>query len=470
MTESICETIMELSALFRTLMLAACFAGLWNRLIEPKVQKRTVILYVAIAVYLMILDALEAPPYLKYPPAFIICIAYGYLFKICKWEKPAFLLLFLYNLHTMSFLVANSAYQLISKYMNKRLDMGASDIVEKIYLQTSLLSILLMVLYAAILTVLCVIVYKMKFDLSDMSGVECTFLSVLNIAGIILTYMIVQLSVVPLEKEVFILYDDASDFLWKVPIIAMLLLIGEFSSIFIFCRYKKYLIEREGIIARGLGLKQLECRLEEAQTLYGSLRGLRHDIKNHMQTIQGLIRSGEMEESEIYMERLNETIEKIDGKFCTGNTLCDVILNDKYRIARKDNIEISADFRYERGVADFDLGIILSNLCDNAIEACRKVMTGERRIDISFFSTGPCVMLTVKNTYDGKEIQWTEDGLPLSSKHEDGICKDYHGVGLKNVSAIAEANYGKLRIDASGDEFCATVMLQKKDNTGPVAT
>lgn len=466
MTKSTCEMIMELSSLFRTIMLASCFIGLWNYLIEPKLQRRNAILYVGIALYLIVLDKLEFSPYVRYLPVFIVCIAYGYIFKICKWEKPVFLLLFLYNLHTMSFLISNSIYQVISECMNQRLDMSSPDVVEKIYFQTGVLSIFFMILYAAILIMLCMIFIKMHLEISDISVTEFVFLSVLNMAGIILAYMIVQLSVVPLENDVFILYDEASDFLWKVPIIAILLLVGEYSSILIFCRYKKYLFERERVISRELGLKQLESRFEEAQTLYGNLRGLRHDIKNHMQTIQGLISSGESQATNAYMERLNEAIEEIDGKFSTGNTLCDVILNDKYRIAKKDNIKMSVDFRYDKGISDFDFGIILSNLCDNAIEACRKVQAQERWIDISFTGVGPCVLLSVRNSYDEKDIIWGEDGLPLSSKHqlsERDIQTNNHGMGLKNVSVIAEAYLGKVQIDTNENEFLVSVMLQKRN-------
>lgn len=470
MTENACEMLMQMSAVFRTLILLSCFIGLWNHLIESQTKKRKIILYFVIALYLLVLDWINVPVYLRYLPIFVVCIAYVYIFKICKWEKTIFLLLFLYNLHTMAFSIANSIYQILCKYMDGRLDMSAPDVVEKIYLQTGILQIALMILYAMILVILYLIFIGLNPKISDISVTELIFLSVLNIVGIIQTYMIVGLTVVPLKEEVFVLYDEASDFLWKVPVTAMLLLFGEYSSIYIFCRYKKFLMEREGVISRELGLKQLEQRFEEAQVLYGNLRSLRHDIKNHMQTIQGLSLSGE---AKAYVEKLNGVIEEIDVKFSTGNTLCDVILNDKYRIARKNNIEFSVDFRYESGISDFDLGIILSNLCDNAIEACLKVQNQDRRIDISYTGAGPCVLLSVSNSYDGKEVIFGENGLPLSSKNipanTNGQSID-HGMGLKNVSVIAEIYLGKVQIATSRNEFRITVMLQKRENVSPVAT
>ena len=40
MTENTCNLIMELSAVFQTLVLILCFMGLWNHLIEPEREKR----------------------------------------------------------------------------------------------------------------------------------------------------------------------------------------------------------------------------------------------------------------------------------------------------------------------------------------------------------------------------------------------------------------------------------------------
>lgn len=461
MTESICNVIMEVSSVSRTIVLLGCFIVLWNYLIEHEQKMRKIVLFAGITCYLIVLDFIEIPPLIRYIPVFVVCIIYVYYWKLCKWEKPVFLLLFLYNLHTMSFLIANSLYQLLGNGWNAKLDMDAPDVVEQIYFQTALLQIVFMVMYILIFMIVCYAFLRLKLELSDMTAMEFVFLSVHSIAGIILAFMIVRISVVPLEDKVFILYDQASDMLWKIPTIAVLLLIGEYASIFIFTNYKKYLLERESVISRELGLKQLEARFEEAQVLYGNLRSLRHDMKNHMQTIQGLIDLGQVQDSKEYMDRLNKTMEDIDGKFDTGNILCDVVLNDKYRIALKNQIDMSADFTYDGGIADFDMGIILSNLCDNAIEGCME-MKKDRWISISLISSGPCVLLTVRNSYDGKAIRWDNNGLPISTKMDDVGKGEYHGMGLRNVLAIADAYFGKMQITTEKNEFCVTVMLQKR--------
>lgn len=481
MTEQICAMISQASALFRTVMLAFVFMGLWNRLIETRFRKRKVLLFIEIVIYLIMLDAIAIPAFIRYITVFLICVVYCLVFKICKWEKPAFLLLYLYNLHTMAFLVANSFYQLLIKSMNDRLDMTSPDVVEKIYLHAGILQIVFMILYAIILLLLFLVFSKLKLKLEELSFAEFIFLSVLNVVGIILAYMVVKLMVVPLENDVFILYDEVSDFLWEIPIIAVLLLIGEYSSIYVFCQYKKILVERESVIVRQQQLKQLQYRFEEAQLLYGNLRSLRHDMKNHMQTIQGLVAAGESKKATEYVGKLNDAIEEIDCKYCTGNTLCDVVLNDKYRQAKRDNIEMSVDFKFVHGILDFDMGIILSNLCDNAIEACRELPVPDRRVELSLLENGPCVLITVTNPYAGEIVFDREDGFPVSDKYDvtgkrddsdyiDKLRHGEHGIGLHNVAAIADSYLGSMQIDVDNNLFSVTVMLQKKVEEGPVAT
>ncbi|MFR3343162.1 MAG: GHKL domain-containing protein [Anaerobutyricum sp.] len=70
----------------------------------------------------------------------------------------------------------------------------------------------------------------------------------------------------------------------------------------------------------------------------------------------------------------------MDYKFNTGNAVTDVIINDKYQKA--ENAGISFPVKFNLGETDtisaFDIGIILNNLLDNAIEACEKLEQEQR--------------------------------------------------------------------------------------------
>ena len=69
----------------------------------------------------------------------------------------------------------------------------------------------------------------------------------------------------------------------------------------------------------------------------------------------------------------------------------------------------------------------------------------------------------MENSFDGN-IHWQEGGLlPLSTKERMApTLMTEHGIGLKNVSDIAERYYGGVSIKIGEQVFHVTVMLQRE--------
>ncbi len=146
----------------------------------------------------------------------------------------------------------------------------------------------------------------------------------------------------------------------------------------------------------------------------------------------------------------------------TGNAVTDVILNDKCRRAEKAGIRFEADFRYGGEIPVFDLGIILNNLLDNAIEACEKMEPGKGFIRLALKRKKQFLLLNVENSFDGAVP--IRKGRPLPATTKQSILPDIvteHGIGLENVRDIAERYFGGVNIKVKGDVFHVTVMLQQ---------
>ena len=171
----------------------------------------------------------------------------------------------------------------------------------------------------------------------------------------------------------------------------VLIYVGEISAIYIYQNYKKLQKERQKHFVEEQLVKAMKQRLEEAENFYGSIRRVRHEMKNHMTNIKGLVASEKYDEVENYIEKLDETIQTMDYKFNTGNAVTDVIINDKYQKA--ENAGISFQVKFNLGETDtisaFDIGIILNNLLDNAIEACEKLEQEQRYICLLYTSPSP---------------------------------------------------------------------------------
>ena len=204
-------------------------------------------------------------------------------------------------------------------------------------------------------------------------------------------------------------------------------------------------------------------RLEEAENFYGSIRKVRHEMKNHMANIKGLAGAGEYGEIEDYVRRMDETMQELEYKYVTGNAVTDVIINDKYRRAEKAGIRFDSDFQYGGEIPVFDLGIILNNLLDNALEACEKLEPGKGFIRLTMKRKKQFVLLDVENSFDGAvPVQAGGRFIPPTTKQSTlpGIITE-HGIGLENVRDVAERYLGGVNIKVKGDVFHVTVMLQQ---------
>lgn len=248
--------------------------------------------------------------------------------------------------------------------------------------------------------------------------------------------------------------------------IAVLLCAGEISAIYIFRGYKELQGEREKHFVEEQQTKALKRRLEEAEHFYGSIRRVRHEMKNHLANIKGLVAGEKYGEVETYIEKLDATIQELDYKFSTGNAVTDVIINDKYRRASDAGITCRVKFEYRETdtVSAFDLGIILNNLLDNAIEACEKLEQEKRHISLTLKRKSHFLLIEVENNFDGK-LEWREgESFPATTKQDGrpGILPE-HGIGLKNVWDVAERYLGSMDVKTEGEVFRVTVMLQQGD-------
>lgn len=420
----------------------------------------------SVFIFMNIALGLFFPSNIRYLFSGVLILGYTYLIYGKRLEKTIFVLSLFYNLRSLSFLIATSLYQRIADYLIVNLDFKEADYMAKLHQRLLLCQCLLLVAYGlCFATMVLLLIRIMKKEIS-MKWQDVCFLSILNIVGVMLTRMVVDLMQVKLEQEVFLLYDNRKEMLWKLPVLAILLYLGEVSAIYIYQKNRELQKEKEQHFIEEQQVKAMKHRLEEAERFYGSIRKVRHEMKNHMMNIKGLVAGEQYQAVDSYIAKLDETIQELDYKYTTGNPVTDVIMNDKYRMAEVLGIKFEVEFYYteEDQIPVFDMGIILNNLLDNAIEACQKAEPEERYIRLVLKRRPPFLLLEVENSFDGIAIQWNEEGLPCTTKldmQEKG-CSE-HGLGLGNVKETAERYLGGVDIKINGNKFRITVMLQQHE-------
>ncbi|WP_300562308.1 GHKL domain-containing protein, partial [uncultured Oscillibacter sp.] len=258
------------------------------------------------------------------------------------------------------------------------------------------------------------------------------------------------------------LYERHPAFLAVIPVLALLFYAGAYLTI-AFQQGMAALREEQATHYMEYQQTQaIRARIHEAEQFYTRIRGLKHEMRGHLTNIKGLAQSGEYESLTDYIAKMDESMSGFELTLQTGNPVTDVIVNDIRRRCLDLGIRFQVEFHYpEPGAYDaFDVGIILQNLLQNAVEACEKVGEGERFIVLTGKRKGRFFLIEVKNSFAG-EVVFGQDGLPVTTKQEDAPM---HGIGLANVRREAEKYMGELELKAVQQEFSAAVLLQERSS------
>lgn len=443
------------------------FLVIWDIFFSPKRERKALLLagsFAAVNVLLYFCPIVTAGG--RYVICAVLVLGYCRIRYRGSIEKAVFILLLFFNFHGMSFLIASSFYQVLADEMLGRLDMQDAGYMAQMYRMQIAGQGFNLLIYMIAFIIMTWILKKIVNSPLSMNLQDVVFLSALNVVGSMMTWIVIDLSAVPMEQEIFFLYTRKREMVWKIPMLAVLLFAGEISAIIIFQRYKELQDEKEKHFVEEQQMKAMKRRLEEAEHFYGSIRRARHEMKGHMANIKGLVAGEQYGEVETYIQKMDETIQELDYKFSTGNAVTDVIINDKYRRAKKAGIVFTVKFEYRESdtVSAFDMGIVLNNLLDNAIEASEKVDREKRRISLALKRKEYFLLVEVENCFDGRPIWKDGEEIPETTKQSSlpEILME-HGVGLKNVQDVAERYLGYMDIKAEGDVFKVTVMLQQRN-------
>lgn len=192
---------------------------------------------------------------------------------------------------------------------------------------------------------------------------------------------------------------------------------------------------------------------EEIKTIYLNMRGWRHDYHNHIQVMKAQMAAGNLEELARYLDELEQDLNRVDTYVKSGNRMVDAILNSKISLAEQKEIKVNckAGLPEQLSTDDVDLCVILSNLLDNAIEACEKIPVEARFLRIYMTAHQSQLYVSIQNSAK-EELNFDEKNY-ISSKRGN------HGLGMKRVKAMVEKYEGYLRLANEPGIFAAEVTM-----------
>lgn len=198
--------------------------------------------------------------------------------------------------------------------------------------------------------------------------------------------------------------------------------------------------------------EQSEKHLNEVRSIHTEMRGYKHDFHHHLQTLKGQLEAGEVDRALAYIEQLDHQLMNVDTLLKTGNVSLDAILSAKIAQAKAENIAVAvkANVPDTLTISDLELSIIIGNLLDNAIEACRTV-TGERFIRIFISMKGNMLYFSTLNSAGAKRKKTGS----LFATHKDGV----HGFGLRRAEAILEEHGGWVKYNSEDGAFTSEFLV-----------
>lgn len=185
----------------------------------------------------------------------------------------------------------------------------------------------------------------------------------------------------------------------------------------------------------------------------------KHDLKNHLNVIYQLAKDGELNKLNdyvsLYIDRLDSAVFNID----VGIKELDVVIYSK--IANARSLGIAVKFKcltFLRCNNDYvlDLVSIMSNLLDNALEACSQ-LENNKHIEIIIREDPIDYMIEIKNTFKNS------DGFYVQEIFEEGYSTKAktRGEGLSIVQKTLKKLNGDINVCVKNNSFLVELEIPK---------
>ncbi len=197
-------------------------------------------------------------------------------------------------------------------------------------------------------------------------------------------------------------------------------------------------------------IESMKHHISRVEHLYTDIRGLRHDMGNHITTLEALYETGKSAAAGEYMEKLKQKLWLLDNEVKSGNPVTDVILSERKQEAQEEGIVFECAFHYPKSekINAFDISVILNNALDNAIRAAKRVVQKGAcaQIRVRSYAKNDIYMLEIENDFDKDQMTDEKD-------------RGEHGYGLLNIQKVSRKYCGDMLIERVDGVFKLSVML-----------
>lgn len=448
-----CWMVTSKISVIALLMITGIYFG---KFVCPYIKKKKGAVTVSIVYITIMLVLYMIPPQIDNFSAYLIGVIAAFLAMYVEDRRNIYQKIFLaitfFSIRWLTVAMAARLDDLVTKALVFR-NMSA----EKVWLQyglyvgTRVLDIVLCIAFIAVAIGLINKAYIYKKD--EMSVKEMVMLIIPSLVGVT-GYGILQYYLMIYERDTgknlidtYGFYGALSFLHYLISIVAILFVIVMLQN------WKEMQEEQRGQELVLNQISDMKKHIEEVEKLYRDIRSMRHDMGNHIQTLEHLVAHNNMDDATEYLEHLKNEWDEVSPEIKTGSPVIDVILMEKLREAKERQIRFLSDFHYPQNTKlnAFDLSVIMNNALNNCME---NVSGDDPYISISSFRKNSIFMITIKNSFGG-QLNFGDSDLPETTK-----SGREHGMGLNNIRRVARMYMGDISLEQGNEEVILSIMMQ----------
>ena len=196
----------------------------------------------------------------------------------------------------------------------------------------------------------------------------------------------------------------------------------------------------------------------QISSAYRESRRIVHDTKKHYQSINSHIEKEEYDKLRDYLDEALNDLEKTYSKVNTGNLVIDAFVSRNMAIAEELGIDFTTDIQIVKdktNIDDYDLCIIIGNLLENAVNACKEQLSDSEE------DKRPAINVTVNTDENNNfvfNISNTKHSKNSKKKEASDNMKLYRGYGIENVRKTVEKLHGTYIIEDK-EMYTASVVI-----------
>lgn len=237
-------------------------------------------------------------------------------------------------------------------------------------------------------------------------------------------------------------------------IAAILLIVANLLILFVIDKQETHLRTTERLIFAEAHIKNQLSHYSELYTQQEALKKFRHDSKNFYTSLISMLETLSTQDAINYIKDKIEIEMFNHNTINSGHPVVDAIIYSKNLSAQKQGASINSNIKITTKILidELELGVLIGNALDNAIEAVAKLDESESKvIELNILSSGDMLSIEISN----KTINNIDTQNLVTGKKD----KQLHGYGINSIETITTKYKGNLSFTCKNNIFTLSVIL-----------